>query len=190
MCAIRKIGTLIPQHQSHTPEKTGETGSKIGLSLTKASEIQHTLGHLRCPACEKLRAEMICSISPEMEFSAAAQRWMESRSINALPDSLTARYIRKNTEESYRQYITSLGLFFAGHKLGDIHMGHFAAYQRARLQGAEPFIRKRRPQDKLPQPSPVKPKKVNQELSLLQHIMQRANCWSGEMEEISPADPR
>lgn len=150
----------------------------------KTFPLQHTLGHHKCPACEKLRAELICSISSDLEFSVAANRWVESRSIRALPGAISARYIRENTEESYRQYIRTLELFFTGHRLGDIHMGHFSAYQRARLQGDEPFIRKRRPQDKEAKSSPVKPKKVNQELGLLQHIMKRADCWTGEMDEI------
>lgn len=165
--------------------------------ITYTQELQHTLGHIKCPACEKLRAELICSISAELEFTVAAKRWLESRSINAMPGAITARYIRANTEESYEQYIRSLELFFTGMKLGEICIEHFAGYQRARLQGAEPFIRYRRPQDakdkmrcgvlipaKGKTPCPVKPKKVNQELGLLQHIMKRANCWTGEMEEM------
>lgn len=157
---------------------------------------QHTLGHIQCPACEKLRTEMIRSISPETEFAAAAARWIKARSINALPGSITARYIRENTEESYQQYIRTLSLFFQGHILNQIHLGHFATYQRARLVGADPFIRYRRPQDakdkmvggvlvpaKGKTPCPAKSKKVNQELGLLKHILQRANCWTGEMEE-------
>lgn len=158
---------------------------------------QHTLGHINCPACEKHRAELICSITAESEFSAAAHRWIDSRSIKALPGAITARYIRKNTEESYQQYIRSLELFFTGMKLGDIGIMHLAGYRNARLEGAEPFIRYRRPQDakdkmqggvlipaKGKTSCPVKPKKVNQELGLLQHIMKRANCWTGEMEEL------
>lgn len=159
--------------------------------------LQHTLGHHDCPACQKLRAELICSITADLEFSIAASRWVESRSINALPGAITARYIRKNTEESYRQYIRTLELFFAGMTLGEIRFEHLAAYQAARVQGAEPFIRYRRPQDAKPQtkngiiipakgktPCPAKPKKVKQELGLLIHIMKRANCWTGEMEEL------
>lgn len=158
---------------------------------------QHTLGHINCPACEKLRAELICSITADLEFSSAAHRWIESRSIKALPGAITARYIRKNTEDSYQQYIRTLELFFAGMKLGDIGLIHLASYRNARLNGAEPFIRYRRPQDakdkmqggilipaKGKTSCPAKPKKVNQELGLLQHIMKRANCWSGEMEEL------
>lgn len=165
--------------------------------MSDATSTQHTLGHVNCPACERLRAEMICSISPEMEFSAAARSYMQSRTIDAMPGSITARYIRENTEESYWQYVRSLELFFGGHKLGAIHLGHFLTYQRARLTGAGPFIRYRRPQDakdkmvdgvlipaKGKTPCPVKPKKVNQELGLLKHLMQRANCWTGEMEEM------
>lgn len=158
---------------------------------------QHTLGHYKCPACEKLRAELICSISADLEFGVAADRWMESRSINALAGAITARYIRKNTETSYRKYIRTLKLFFDGHILGEIHLGHFGTYQHARVQGLEPFVRYRRPQDakerivdgvrtpaKGKTSCPVKPKKVKQELNLLIHILKRANCWTGEMEEM------
>jgi integrase len=144
-----------------------------------------------------LPTKSTCSITAEHEFSDAARRWMDSRSVNVMPGARSARYIRKNTAESYSQYIRSLELFFAGHKLGDIRAGNLTAYQEARICGSDPFIRYRRPQDakdkmqggvlipaKGKTPCPVKPKKVNQELGLLQHIMKRANCWSGEMEEL------
>lgn len=167
------------------------------ISGVDSSPNQHTLGHIRCPPCEKLRAELICSISAESEFSAAAQRWVDSRAVRAVPGAISARYIRETTEESYRQYIRSLDLFFIGMRLGDIRIENLSGYQQARLQGAEPFIRYRRPQDaksrmvggalipaKGKTSCPVKPKKVNQELGLLRHIMMRGNCWTGEMEEL------
>lgn len=158
--------------------------------------LQHTLGHVKCPPCEKLRADLICSISADVEFSEAARRWLASRSVKALPGAISARYIRKNTEESYAQYIRSLELFFTGMTLGSICEENLTGYQYARLQGAPPFIRYRRPQDakakkvggilipaKGKTSCPVKPKKINQELGLLRHLMIRANCWTGKMEE-------
>ena len=169
----------------------------FGRDIKASQQTQHTLGHHKCPPCERYRAQLICSITSDLEFSTAAKQWVDARSVTALPGAISARYIRKNTEESYRQYIRTLELFFVGMKLGDIRLHHFAAYQRARLQGDEPFVRYRRPQDakgkmingamippKGKIPCPVKPKKVNQELGLLQHIMKRANCWTGEMGEI------
>lgn len=154
---------------------------------------QHTLGHIDCPACNELRASLLCSISADLLFSEAAHRWLESRSVNALPGSITARYIRPNTEESYKRYIGSLNLFFGNIHLKSVHIGHISAYIKARLEGAAPFIRYRRPHDARPTkrgpakgktPCPVKPKKVNQELGMLRQIMKRAYCWTAEMNDL------
>jgi len=138
-----------------------------------------------------------CAITPESEFSFAANSWMESRSIKALPGAKAGHYIRKTTEDSYRKYIRTLELFFAGYRLGDIQLGHLEAYQRARLQGDEPFVRFRRPQDAKPKikngieipakgktPCPVKPQKINQELGILTRLLRRASCWSDELENF------
>jgi site-specific recombinase XerD len=144
-----------------------------------------------------LRASVLLKISPACTFSEAAQRWLESRSINSLSGSLTARYIRINTENSYLSYIKSLELFFGDMPLQNIHIGVIKAYQNARLEGAEPFIRFRRPQDAKPRkvggvllppkgktPCPAKPKKVNQEINTLQQIMKRAGCWTEELIDL------
>jgi integrase len=138
-----------------------------------------------------------CSITPELEFSIAAERWIESRKINAVPGAITARYIRKNTEDSYQKYIRTLELFFIGMKLGDIRLEHLAAYQQARIRGAEPFIRYRRPQDAKPKikdgitipakgktPCPAKPPKIKQELNVLILLLRLANCWNSENEQL------
>lgn len=154
------------------------------LSKQSINQKQHTLGHLACPACDELRASLLGSISADLQFKEAAHRWLDSRSVNAMPGAITARYIRETTEESYEQYIRSLELFFNELTVKEIHLGHIAAYQRARIQGASPFIRKRRPQDAEPRPSPVKPKKVNQEIGLLKQIMKRAGCWPEQYEEL------
>lgn len=159
---------------------------------------QHTLGHLNCPACERARSLTLARIAPSLSFSTAAAIWLESRSFNAAPGAISARYIRESTESSYRGYVRSLNLFFAELPLNQIHLGHLREYQEARVTGAEPFIRYRQPQDARPRvlpggvvvppkgktPCPASAKKANQELSILKMIMRRAGCWGAELEEF------
>lgn len=145
---------------------------------------QHTLGHIDCPVCEGSRTMLLSRISPSLPFREAAQLWLESRSAKSSIRNIRARYIRENTERSYVQYIASLTLFFEDMPMNNIHIGHIDAYKDARLAGDPPFIRKRRPnKNVVPAPSPVQPKKVNQELSIFKMIMERAGCWSQEIDD-------
>jgi integrase len=146
-----------------------------------------------------LAIKAACTLAPDIEFTAAADRWMASRSVQATNSvgQHRGRYIRDTTKDSYEQYFRSLTLFFAGYNLGDIQLGNLEAYQSARLQGAAPFIRYRRPQDAKDKicngvlipavgktACPTKPKKVNQEIGLLMRLMKRADCWTNELEEF------
>lgn len=93
--------------------------------------------------------------------------------------------MRTTTQHTYQAYIGSLRLFFGSLALGQIHLGHIRQYQEARITGAPPFLRKRRPNKNEPiGPCPAGPRKVNQELSLLKMILRRADCWTREMEEF------
>ncbi len=159
---------------------------------------QHTLGHIDCPACERARSLTLARISSTLPFSVAAALWLESRSFRGIPGAVSARYIREKTESAYAQYVGSLNLFFSQLPLEKIHIGHLREYQQARVSGASPFIRYRRPQDAKPrhlkdgtvlppvgkQPCPARPKQVNQELCILKMILRRAGCWTEEMEEF------
>lgn len=146
---------------------------------------QHTLGHLDCPACEKARLMTLSLISPSLSFRTAAALWLESRSFSATPGAISARYIRDTTEQTYKQYVSSLNLFFSELPLTEIHLGHLRQYQEARVTGREPFIRKRRPNKNEELKScPASPKKANQELSILKMILRRAGVWSKEMSEF------
>lgn len=117
------------------------------------------------------------SITAGMRFDQAADLWMQSRSIGARQGTRSARFIRPTTEESYRQYVASLKMFFGTLRLCDIRLDHIRAYQEARVTGAAPFIRKRRPHEEAA-PCPAKPKKANQELGILKQILKRAKLWS------------
>jgi integrase len=124
-------------------------------------------------------------ISASLSFSVASALWLESRSFSSVAGAVAARYIRKTTEHSYRQYVSSLNLFFGNLSLAHIHLGHLRQYQEARVSGSPPFVRKRRPNKNVePAPCPVTPKKVNQELSILKMIMRRAGCWAQEMDDF------
>ena len=159
---------------------------------------QHTLGHLNCPACERARSKVLARIAPHLPFNVAAALWLESRSFRGVPGAISARYIKPKTESFYKQNVDSLSLFFAELPLNDIHLGHLREYQEARISGAEPFLRYRRPQDAKPkylkggqilppvgkQPCPARPKQVNQELGVLKMILRRGGCWTEEQDEF------
>lgn len=112
-----------------------------------------------------------------------------------MPGSLTARYIRVNTETAFRNQVKSVSLFFGDTKLEDIFWGNMKDYQRARIAGDAPwFHRHRRPQDAKPRllkdgtvlppkgriSCPAKPQQVNQEMQLLKRIMTFAGCWRAD----------
>jgi integrase len=127
------------------------------------------------------------AITPELSFGTASSHWLEARSFKAIPGAISARYIRDTTEQSYRQYIQSLNLFFAEIPLNKIHLGHIRSYQLARINGHDPFIRKRRPNKNVQAaPCPASPKKCNQELSLLRTILTTAGLWSLELASYHP----
>lgn len=165
-----------------------DCAEKINLQTTglfdpPAAGLNHTFGHLDCPACEWARKKVIAKITPSLSFAEAAVLWLNSRSLN-VDSAVQGRYIKENTEKSYHAYIDSLSLFFGNLRLEQIHLGHLRQYQEARLTGAPPFIRKRRPnKNVIAGPCKAGPKKVNQELVVLKKILRRANCWTQELDE-------
>ena len=103
------------------------------------------------------------AITPGTKFEEAGRLSIESRVMFTATGKRARGYIRKNTEMSYRNELGALNLFFGETRLCDIRLDHFTKYQRLRIAGAEPFIRKRRPHEE-PGPCPVKAQQVNQEL--------------------------
>ena len=165
-----------------------EKGCTDGPASTYSGEqfifpLQHTLGHLECPACDELRNMYSRSLSDALPFCEAAEIYMRMRSIDATPGAVkSARYIKKNTIVHYERCIRSLNLFFGAMTLKTIHLGHIREYQLARLEGRAPFIRRRRPHEE-PRPLPCKAGQVNQEIGLLTAILRRAKVWTDEMKE-------
>lgn len=162
--------------------KVSGAGVRAGVASWAADNRAHTPGHLRCPACDALRATALDALTSDLEFDRAAAAYMAMRSIAAAPGAISARYVRRNTEKGYRRHARSLSLFFSGLTLGAIEWHHMRAYQEARSAGAPPFIRRRRPHEE-PGPCPVKPQQINQELAFLKRLKRLALCWT-------PADDR
>jgi integrase len=146
--------------------------------------IEHSFGHIDCPACERAKSVTLARIVPSLAFVDASELWLSSRSLDPAIRPARGRFIRANTEKSYRQYVDSLRLFFGNLRLEEIHIGHLRSYQEARVSGAPPFIRKRRPnKNVIAGPCPAAPKKVNQELAILKTILRRAGLWTQELDE-------
>lgn len=159
-----------------------DKANKIGVDFHGNNELQHTLGHLNCPACEEMRAKLLRSISAVSTFSEAALHYLSLRSIPSMPGAVSARYIRENTEADYRRKLRAVSLFFGDSRLCDIHWYNMRAYQATRLAGDEPFIRKRQPHLKEAGRCPAKAKQVNQEMGLLKQIKVKSGCWTPEDE--------
>lgn len=145
---------------------------------------QHTLGHINCPACEKMRAAILCGgdINPRQTFSEAAQLWLDSRDLGGNLDQ--ARFVKPRTLQGDREYIRALNKFFASIPLGEIHIGHLRSYQEER--SCHPGRKAG---------ATIKSVKINQELSTLIRIMRRAGSWTAEHEagytpaQVKSADP-
>ncbi len=137
-------------------------------------------------------------ITPETPFSEAADLWLGSI-IGTKDIGLgTRRSVRKSTEQGYRGDVRTLKLFFGDMLLGDINLQHVARYEAARVAGAEPFVRFRRPQDarerRLPDGTiipakgktscPAQPKRTNQEVIVLKHILRIGGAWSELQDQL------
>lgn len=159
--------------------------------------LKHTPGHVNCPVCERLNTGALHVITAEVRFTEAARIWLEFCSLPAPTGDMSARYIKENTEVSYKQYCESLALFFSDMPLNTIRIEHLRGYQQCRISGTDPFVRYRRPQDKKERkvgsitfpplgktPCPVAPKKVNQELSILRRIMLQGDAWTPELGKL------
>jgi integrase len=137
-------------------------------------------------------------ITPETPFSEAADLWLGSIAGTIDIGLGTRRRVRENTEQGYRGNVRTLKLFFRDMPLRNIDLFLINRYEAARVAGAEPFVRFRRPQDakerRLPDGTvvpakgktscPAQPKKTNQEVIVLKHILRIGGAWSEAQDEL------
>lgn len=134
----------------------GSSESQYGAPVLFAilegrSALQHSLGHVECPACEASRAAIMRESEwKNLSFQLAAYFWLESRE----------RYISPRTRADYENYIKVLASQIGTLKLGELHIGHIRAFQDWRSKTAGNT-------------------RINQELSALVQILKRADLWEG-----------
>ncbi len=133
-----------------------------GIWNEEVSDLEHTPGHVNCPACEELRQGGRCGLlDPSLPFKLAAPEWLRLRV-----------GIKSSTRAIYTQYVAALDHFFGELRLCDIHLGHVRAYQVQRAEKRTAIVAGsgRR--------LGASPKKINQECHLLQQVMKRAGVWA------------
>lgn len=116
------------------------------------SELQHTLGHVRCPACEALRKFAVMQSLDELSFNEAWPFWFVEKE----------QTIGQKTRQLYNEYRKTLSKFFGQLRLSDIHLGHITAYRKERLTlGRGPTL-------------------INHEVDALRQLLRHAGCWGQE----------
>lgn len=132
--------------------------------------LQHSFGHIECPACEAVRGVIVGKSPAEfssLRFSVASELWLNSRKA----------YLKPRTWYGYGQHIKMLGKFFGKLRLSDIHIGHVMEYQQARQTNRDGLW-----------PKTAGASLINHELSAMQLILKRCGEWK-KFEEIYEALP-
>lgn len=106
-----------------------------------------------------------------MPFELAAEKWLASRLIES-DEPTEVRYIAKNTERTYRDYMWALGRFFGGTLLKDIHDGMLRGYQDRRTVNAGSLWVKKCGQNHL-----------RKEVNFLIVILRCAGVWTDDLDQ-------
>lgn len=134
------------------------------FSTSAPLNIEHSRGHIACPACELSRqATMSENAFALLPFAQAAPIWLESR-----------KRLNPRTVGAYEQYIRALNSFFADLRLTDIHIGHIHEYQIARQRGT--VYRNRVAGASI----------INHECNALSQVLRRAGQWAGIKDWYEP----
>lgn len=130
--------------------------------------LQHSLGHVDCAACERLKEQMVSGRAfADLSFVEAAGEWIAGR-----------RRISASSLRLYEKYIAELTRFFGALALRDIHLGNVVAYQRKRqeeIRGSKRHCA-RLEADQAPQVSDGA-SRINHEIGCLGQILARAGLW-------------
>jgi integrase len=110
---------------------------------------QHTLGHVKCPACEHLRKEIMRT--GELGDRTLAEVW-------PLWWEQKQQEISPKTARCYREYSRHLLAFFGPLRLDDIHIGNLVAYRSSRVTAG--------------------PGLINHEINCLSQILDVAGLWA------------
>lgn len=128
--------------------------------------LQHTFGHIDCPACEATRTDTL-GHDPDsllkLDFSTAAEKWLATRK----------PYLAERSHYMAEQHIHQLNRFFANTKARDIHIGHLRRYQRERACNENKLWART-----------AGPSLINHEMSVMQQFLKRCGRWKKEFADI------
>jgi integrase len=132
-----------------------------------AKVLQHTLGHVDCPACEELRRTILeIADGKNISFIAAAEIWQQVHNQEVSP----------GTAKHYEDCLRPLRAFFGKMRLSDIHIGHIVEYRQQRQIGH--LVNGRH--------FSAGPSRINQEIATLSQIMERAGLWESVARHYRP----
>lgn len=131
-------------------------------------QLQHTFGHINCPACIASRAD-IMGHDPDsllkLQFPTAAIIWLET----------CKPYMKDNSFIMKAQHVKQLGRFFSELTPAEIHIGHLRQYQRSR---ATNDLKRWR--------GTAQASIINHELSVMQQLLKRCGRWGDFREHYHP----
>jgi integrase len=157
---IRVISQTIDEAQSCERTPSVDTGGDIPL--------QHTFGHIDCPACEATRTDTLGN-DPDsllkLDFATAVEKWLSTRK----------PYLKERSFYMAEQHIHQLNRFFAATKASQIHIGHLRQYQRARACNENKTWART-----------AGPSIINHELSVMQQFLKRCGRWKDFAEHYEP----
>ena len=127
--------------------------------MNPAPTLQHTLGHLDCPACKLREAQRLSEAAfGQLPFKSAAPAWLDEHSLD----------IKQHTLTGYNYHIRALSNFFSELPLNQIHSGHFESYIDEREKDASGST-------------------LRHEFNVLSQILNRGHLWKGSKLETEYA---
>lgn len=137
------------------------------MTSAMITELQHTLGHLDCPACEGARRAMMYGAAlGELSFPSAATQWLRTR-----------RSISDNTRKGYEEHIGLLSTFFGKMRLNEIHIGHLRSYQQMRQDNIRVSRRHQAGKRQVAALESDGASRINHEISCLGQVLKIAGLW-------------
>lgn len=143
------------------------SGDGEHATATGEYELQHTINHIDCPACQAADAALrgVDAHFAKMPFARAAKYWIQYR--------MQSPSLKPRTHESTQTYLHALTKFFGNLRICDITPGHLRGYQLARKSNmlhvggsvARPWSK------------PVGNSAINHEICLLGQMLDHARLW-------------
>jgi integrase len=138
-------------------------------------KLPHTRDHRNCPSCKEALEQGAEGIRAGMPFRQAAKLFIAGLLLDPAAEAGAGdgpRFISERTESDLRQYARAAGKFFDRLPVGEIHLGHLRAYQRARLKcdlGVAAWEQR------------AGANLVRKEVQTVMRVMRAAGLWTEEM---------